>query len=1171
VTTLLDHIAAAAADPAVDGGDPVAARVRRAAALRRAGRLRPALAILVDVLEGDHCCRGAWVELGLGLAAAGKRDEARAVFARLGGNCSDDAEVWRGLAGLLRAEGRDDAAEACLRRTLALAPGAVEPLLELAAVQAGRGALEDAADTYRIALAIQPDSVARAGLAEVLAGLGRLDEAAEDFARALAFDDGCAAALFGRARLSMLRGDLAEAWADWEARWAAESVERPAVPGRRWDGRDCPGRTMLVFAERTLADTIQFVRFVPLVAARGATVVLAVQPPLVRLLSGIEGVAQVVALGRALPPDLAVDLNVALMDLPGLLGCSLDVMLADLPYLAAPAERRRVVAPPGTLFKVGLAWHGERREDAIPFADLVGLSALPEAALFSLQTGPRAQDASALAHPALVTDLAPTIADLCDLSARIAEMDLVIAPDCLTAHLAAALGRPVWLLLDAVADPRWMTGRDDSPWYPGMRLFRRQRSGAWRDVVADVAAALAALIGEAREGRDRALLADSGAKAAECAFLARHVAAGDVVLDVGAGSGGFALEAAAHGDVCVLAFEADPARAALLADIVALAGAEDAVEVIAAAAGDCAGNAVVASTPRCGGRRVFPLPEWVAGGVPVLPLDIALADRPDLAGRRLVVRLGARGAETAALAGLWEALMLHHAAVVMFEHRDGDATARMLADSGYALWRLPGAVAAGAPAAFDFRPGAVLALAPGILPAADYGRDGLALAMARARAEAERLAAEGMAAQSRGDLALAAGRYGLALARDPSLIDANANLGILLRRSGHAEAAAALARRALASAGNGGLWSNLGNALRDLDRLNEAEGAYMKALALGPADPDILYNLGLLERDRGRLRETRALFQRSLALKPDAGRRWDLAAAALRAAPPGSAFAELAHRPRPALAPVAAAPWDGGDCAATTILVRDDGDIIDTVLLARFIPQLARRGALATLECSPPLARLLGTLPGLERAVAHGGELPDCELQVRLADLPALLGTSPATLPRDVPYLRLPEGLEPARFPAGRLNVGLAWSGRPGDRFCPLAKLLRLAAWPGVALFSLQRGPRAADLAATGAGAFVDDVAQGCADLADVAAVIAGLDLVIAADAVEAHVAAALGKPAWVLLPLSAAWRWPEGRESTPYYPGMRIFPQSADGGWDHAVSRLTQAVGAMAAGRGRG
>ncbi|MCR6628858.1 MAG: tetratricopeptide repeat-containing glycosyltransferase family protein [Magnetospirillum sp.] len=680
---------------------------------------------------------------------------------------------------------------------------------------------------------------------------------------------------------------------------------------------------------------------------------------------------------------------------------------------------------------------------------------------------------------------------------------------------------------------------------------------------------------EARARRQQQSLAHASPAAAQRAFLTAHLQAGDLLVEVGAGAGNgaHALDAAAHpaGDVRVLAVEARPAEAALLADIVADAGAgtEQTVEVIRAALSDRPAPAVVATRQRAG-RTVFPLPEWVRGGNRTTTLDALLAERPDLSWRRLVLHLGGTGTEAEILAGLTA-----DPAIVAFEHREGAATAARLTAAGYRLFRFPDGVVAGPVAPFAGQPGPVLALARGLEPARLYGDVGdptSPAAMVRAAAEARHLAAEGTRALVSGRFNEAGARFAEALAMDPDNAEALANLAGLLRRIGRRDAAAACWSRALANGAGPAVRTNLANVLRELGYLFAAEGEFARALEAEPADAGILYGFGLLERERGRSREAVTLFERAEQLAPGTVPRREWAAALLKSGNLARGMAEMAHRPAAPLPPVEAPAWDGGRLDARTILVRDEGDAIDTLMLARFIPQVARQGGLVVVECVPEAAPLLAGLPGVEQVVPRGQTLPPVDVAVNLLDVPRLLGTtSRTTPPRDVPYLRLPEGM-PAHLTAkdGRLRVGIAWSGRPTDSAVPLGALLRLAADPRIVLVSLQRGPRAADLAANGGDPFVADLGKDCADLAGSAAVIAGLDLVVAADTAEAHLAGAMGKPVWVLLPHGCDWRWVDGRDDSVWYPTMRVFRQSMDGTWSAAMARVAEAAGAMAAGKSR-
>lgn len=1149
------------------------------AVLRRLGRGREAVVALRTAVAARPDHRAARLELALTLHQLGRGEDARAIYSVMVREPDPPAEAWHGLGMLLLAEGHHTAAETALRRAVALAPERIEARLHLADMLARRSDLPAAVDLYHDILALEPGcSDAHAGLGQCLIGLGRLHEAEDQLERALANDEANVLAHLNRARLRLLDGDLPNAWDDLDWRWQLPGRSRPQPPGQGWNGDDeLTGRTILLWAEQGISDTVSLLRFVPLVAARGARVVVGLPGALAGLAEGLDGIAAVAVSGRPLPADLKIDYHASLVDLPRLFGADLTT-IPPAPYLRVPAGRRpSVVAPPGAMLKIGLAWWGPRDAWSVPLPQLMPLLGLPGTAFFGLQLGRRAQDATQLAHPALISDLSATVGDFADLAGRIAEMDLVISVDGAVAHLAGALGKPVWILLPHAADWRWLRDRDTTPWYPTARLFRQERPKDWTGVITRVMVALEDQIADEAERRLAASRGSSGPRAMTRALLATHLQAGDLLVDIGAGDGGHALDAAAHpaGGIRVLAVEASARDADILTDTVAVAGADEVVEVVAAPMGASIAPAVVARTPRRG-RRVFPLPEWVPAPARTTTLPALLAERQQLQGRRLVVRLGANGSEADVVDGMAPLLAEHRVAVMVFEHRDDAGAAERLLAAGYRLFRFPAQVAAGGLQPFTGEAGPVLALPPASEPAAEYGDVGdltSPAAVARAEADAGKLAAEGTAALRAGKANAAGGLFTRALALDPNNAEANANLGGLLRRIGRADAAAACWRRALANGAGPAVRANLANVLRELGQSANADTAFAEAVAAEPDNARFLYAYGLLRREQGRARESLGLLERAEHLAPGTVPPVQFATALLKAGKMTRGMAAMARRPLPAArSPVTAPDWDGSPLEARTILVRDENDAIDTVMLARFIPQVARQGGLVTVECLPEAARLMAMLPGVEQVVARGEPLPPADVAVNILDLPRLVGASSrGAPPRDVPYLHLPDEVPPFRFPAdGEVKVGIAWAGRERDRAVPVTALLRLAADPGVGLVSLQRGPPAADLPAAGGRAMVEDLAPLCKDLADTAAIIAGLDLVVAGDTVEAHLAAAMGKPVWVLLPLGNDWRWVDDRDDSVWYPTMRVFRQAPDGSWDRAISRTADALAAMAAAKRR-
>lgn len=452
----------------------------------------------------------------------------------------------------------------------------------------------------------------------------------------------------------------------------------------------------------------------------------------------------------------------------------------------------------------------------------------------------------------------------------------------------------------------------------------------------------------------------------------------------------------------------------------------------------------------------------------------------------------------------------------------------------------------------------------------------------RAAAEAQRLFLAGLERQRRGAADEALALYRRALELDPGLAPAYNNLAILLKGRGQAAAAAACLSRALAAAEpTAALYSNLGNLLWTLDRFAEAEDAFARALALEPERPETLHNLALLRRSTGDGAAAIACFERALQHPPaDAALadelRWDYALALLAEGDFARGFAQYETRwrlPRHTRRVLPIPEWRGESLAGKSLLVQSEQGLGDTIQFVRYLPALARLGARVTLACPGELLRLLTGMPGVERVIAMESAPPPLDYHLPLLSLPHRLGATLATIP-PAPYLAPPAGAEgiAVRRPKGtRLAIGLVWAGRPehrndARRSMPLDLLLRLAELPRVALASLQKGPRAGDIAAAGAAVLIEDVAAGLGDFADTAAVLRQLDLVVGVDTAALHLAGALGRPGFLMLPFAADWRWLSRREDTPWYPSLRLFRQTAPGDWAGVVERVRAAVAERAA-----
>ena len=444
---------------------------------------------------------------GATLLALGRNTEALVLLERAAALLPGerDAHVQLGVA-LLRLE-RHAEAIASFDRALAIKRDSPEVLNNRGVALAALGRVEEALQNF-IESAAQAGGVAdtHTNVGVAFKSLGKFREATWAFERALGLKWNDAAASFELGFLHLTLGDYSKGWSLYEARFRVPALNIPDRDFRapRWDGRtSLEGRTLLVHAEQGLGDTIQFARYLPLLTARGATVIFEVMPQLTALMASLPAAVRLVPRGAALPP---VACHCPLLSLPLAFDTQLSSIPAAVPYLSSEPARvahwsDRLPARRG--LRIGIAWQGsmnvERllwaRGRSMPLAALAPLAAIEDVSLVSLQKGPGAEQLHQVPFRDRITDLGPefdsTSDAFLDAAAVMKNLDLVITSDSAIAHLAGALGQPVWVTLSATADWRWLLERTDSPWYPTMRLFRQAlRNDGWDGVVADLVAAV---------------------------------------------------------------------------------------------------------------------------------------------------------------------------------------------------------------------------------------------------------------------------------------------------------------------------------------------------------------------------------------------------------------------------------------------------------------------------------------------------------------------------------------------------------------------------------------------------------------------------------------------------------------------------------------------------------
>ncbi len=854
----------AAIKAAAISGPALADALARAEQHRLAGRLMEAEALCREVLAAEPREPQATHILGLTAHQAGRAGEAIEHLRRAIALAPDEALYHANLGEMCRLAGRIDEAIVEGRRALKLKPDYPEALSNLGAAFYEKKDFEGAAASHRRATELNPGfALAHSNLGNALHALKRFEEAIAAYHRAIAlqpnfadawsnlgttlhhagvYEEAIAAlrratalapqhanARSGLGILLLMRGDFGEGFDEYEWRLQSSEVSGPRFPQRPWQGESLRGKHIYVQAEQGFGDTIQFVRYLPLLKSRAGRVSARLHQSLVTLVR--ESVAGVDIMGDRGAPEPPVDCECALLSLPRMFKTRLETIPAPLAYLHPPAAvaarwRARLAALTG--LKVGLVFAGrpEHVNDfrrSVDAAALAPIFAVEGVSFVSLQVGPRAEEiAKARAN---ISVLSAELTDFAETAGAIAALDLVIAVDTSVAHLAGALGKPVWVLLPHVTDWRWLISREDNPWYPTMRLFRQEANaaqrvedggrGAWADVIGRVAAELAA----AAKG-ERAVLTPYREAGERRASMAAEI----IAIELAQGTPPPPSPALAPPPAPAL-----PARQALmLAEQHRRAGRLREAERLSlgahAAAPDSAEAAHQLGLIAYQSNKLTEAINHVRRATELAP-DVAIYH----------ANLG----EMYRLSGRIEEALTHGKRALALD----PAHVGALSNVGIALFELKQYEEA------LHHYDRALALSPNFVEA--HSNRGNALRALKRLPDAE-------------------AAYRAALALNPGFAQAWNNLGTVLRDLKRPEEAAVAYGKALADNPNDpDTLDNLALALKDLERGDEGVATLQRALAVESRDPKLHLHLGTMLIDKKQIDEAAAAAERALALSPN--------------------------------------------------------------------------------------------------------------------------------------------------------------------------------------------------------------------------------------------------------------------------------------------------------------
>ncbi|MHB1231982.1 MAG: tetratricopeptide repeat protein [Burkholderiales bacterium] len=1041
------------------------------------------------------------------------------------------------LAALLVEQQRYAEAELHYLRVCALEPRLAEAEYGLGNLRFWQCRYTDAAAHFTRAAQCQPNHPGiLCSLGATLRKQSHLEAAETCLRQALALDPSHADAHFNLGIVLLQQGRLEEGWREYEWRFRIRG-RAPVVHAQpAWDGSSLAGKTILIQAEQGFGDTFQFLRYLPLLKARGARVLFECQAGLRRLLKQCGAIDVLVERtpNFAIPGEF--DVHAMLMSLPRIMGTDWDTLPNATPYLQAEPwqlarwQARLAIDPH---FKIGVVWSGKlAHEDnpnrLCPIAQFAALAAIPGISVYSLQKGAPAAQFAVQPWADPLKDLQDELNDFADTAAAICALDLVVTVDTSVAHLAGALGKPVWVLLSDAPDWRWLSTRDDSPWYPNMRLFRQEKPGEWDAPFARLCAGLRqaavwprVLAGglEARAltysqallvSLQRARAARRAGQAGQARYeleallrsVPRHAEAnlllGEILLEQG--------QAEAAQAPLLLAQETWPDHPVLLKSL----------GMAAQARGDCATATRYLERALNGGNE--DAETWQAFGqccqkLGILPEALrayrrALDWRPDWS--EVADNLG----QLLQGMGQWEEAIAHYQRA--------------------------------------------LQLKPDYFPAHFH---------------------LGNALFQRGQHAAAQAALRYAVELEPGHASARNNLGVALKALGRLEEAEPQLREAVRlDPAYSEAYNNLGNVLTQQDRLQEAEHAFRQALLHDPANAQAYNNLGIAMQALGAVDAALQCYDTATLLRPNFGQaHWNRALALLLRGDYAAGFEayewgfEAGARPRPACG---TPPWQGSAEPGKTLLVHSEQGFGDTLQFVRFLRQAKQRVGRLVLSCQPALVALLShsliKAGWADTVIAETATMPPHDYHCALMSLPHVLRVNGA-LGTDTPYLYADTrrtGRMAQAIGGQGLKAGLVWAGLPShqnDRhrsigIAPFKALLKI---PGVHFYSLQKGP--AEAALEEAGMLIANLAPRLDDFADTAAAIAQLDLVITVDTAVAHLAGAMGKPAWVLLPFAPDWRWGLNRSASAWYPTLKLFRQAQRGSWESVFDQMQLALTRMA------
>jgi tetratricopeptide (TPR) repeat protein len=1086
--------------------------------------------------ESDFNLAAAYTNLGIALRLQGKLTAAIECYHHAIEINPNESGVYSNLANILNAQGNFAAAIVACNTALRLRPNFPEAYNNLGNAHQSQRNLTDAIACYQRAIALQPqDPIFHWNLGFAL----------------------------------LLTGHFDRGWAEYQ--WRFQYRQNLGAPSHSamWVGGAIPDRSLLLWGEQGLGDSIQFVRYAALLAAQEIQITIAVQPPLIRLFESclIDTSVTVIDRDRA---DLSVyPVHTSLMNLPGVFQTNLGNIPASIPYIRAPKTvPPSLTLPSSAQLKIGIVWASSATNDEMyqkkstsaamlitalkPFLETGTIS------LWSLQVGQDAPQIQSWLPSSQIHDLSPLLTDFVDTASVIEQLDLVISVDTAVAHLAGAMGKPVWVLLPFLPDWRWLLEREDSPWYPTMRLFRQPQPGDWTGTLDRVVGELQLLL------QRRSTDITQSKREYDRAYRLHRT--GDLVAAI---------------DCYQTAIQLNPNYLSAYVNL----GIAWKQQGNLGAAIDCYQTAIqlnpnsAIAYNNLGNALTLQGQATDAAAAYQRAIEIQ-PDYPEAC--------NSLGSYYQGIGNYDRAFELYQRAIVLksdyaeaYNNLGNISQLQHKLDQAIKYYQQAIAVRPNYPEAYNNQ-GCVCRTQQKFNAAvASYQK---AIELRSDYPEAYYNLSNVYADCGKLDLALAACQQALKL--KPNYAAAYQNLGNILRDRGEITTAIAAYHQAIQLQPHyPEAHNNLGIAHQKQQNFTSAIAAYQQAISLNPEFIQPYNNLGVCYQKQGRLTEAIAILNRAIDLNPDYPEaRWNLGLVSLLAGDFRTGWEMYEWRllgGKMYNVPLSTPMWMGESLADQEILLWNEQGLGDYLQFVRYALLLEQQGARVTIATHPALIRLFQAclqLKFINILNQNESDLRGYQYHSSVMSLPRIFQTDFDHLPADIPYLRVNQSIPRAlQLPdREKFKIGIVWgSARSNPEMYREKSISAELLIPGlssvlnigkISLYSLQVGEDAPQIQPWLKDENIHDLSHLITDFLDTAYIIEQLDLVITIDTSVAHLAGAMGKPVWILLPFAPDWRWLLEREDSPWYPTMRLFRQPQPGDWAGTLDRVCQAVGQIEA-----